>query len=486
MATPSNPTAHIRYRLRISLLGSEPEIWRTVDVDGTLGLDQLHDVIQITMGWRDSHLHQFMELNPFELRHPLPTIGREPRRWSGENPYDDDPGLPEDEWTIAGTFAELTGPLYYEYDFGDSWIHAVELIESEPYGESEPRAVLLRGERRAPLEDSGGLSGYQEVLDVLENPEHPQHEAMSDWLEAPLGPWQSFDPEALDIEQVNRELVRQFGAISDVAEPAETPPGITAAAGTASASAIASTSAFEAVMERLPASLQREIRGYAGRTGALDPPVIDVVEAARMVEPFAWLMRRAGSDGLALSKAGWLPAAVVSDAMWELSWQDRWYGKFNRESQTMPIAHLRANAQRLGLLRKTKGRLLLTVAAKRILDDPIALWHHLAGAMIVRLHDDAERDATILLALEIASGQRATREDYSAPVGYGLMVLGWRQGDGQDLDSRDVGEILRSSFRVLGDVGAFEHQRWGLGAVTDGGRAFARAMLQAGLARGSS
>jgi hypothetical protein len=42
--------------LRISLLDQRPEIWRRVQVPGSLRLDKLHMVFQEVMGWTNSHL----------------------------------------------------------------------------------------------------------------------------------------------------------------------------------------------------------------------------------------------------------------------------------------------------------------------------------------------------------------------------------------------------------------------------------------------
>jgi hypothetical protein len=47
------------YLFRISLLGTVPEIWRRFTVPTDIPLDRFHDVIQIFMGWTDSHLHEF-------------------------------------------------------------------------------------------------------------------------------------------------------------------------------------------------------------------------------------------------------------------------------------------------------------------------------------------------------------------------------------------------------------------------------------------
>ena len=52
------------YLLKIQLLDIEPVIWRRFAVPASITLDRLHDVIQIVMGWTDSHLHEFTIGNP--------------------------------------------------------------------------------------------------------------------------------------------------------------------------------------------------------------------------------------------------------------------------------------------------------------------------------------------------------------------------------------------------------------------------------------
>jgi hypothetical protein len=41
--------------VRIELRGSDPLIWRQIDVPTSITLDVLHDIVQIAMGWRDCH-----------------------------------------------------------------------------------------------------------------------------------------------------------------------------------------------------------------------------------------------------------------------------------------------------------------------------------------------------------------------------------------------------------------------------------------------
>ena len=56
---PSQKAPPAIYRLRITLVGIEPLIWRVIQVPGTILLCCLHDALQAELGWSDSHLHQF-------------------------------------------------------------------------------------------------------------------------------------------------------------------------------------------------------------------------------------------------------------------------------------------------------------------------------------------------------------------------------------------------------------------------------------------
>jgi hypothetical protein len=102
----------------------------------------------------------------------------------------------------------------YEYDFGDGWIHRLELTGNLPMPANAPRARLQDGARRAPLEDSGGIGGYHDLLDALADPGHEEHEDLQAWVTWTAGPWQEFDPEQLDINAVNNELTLLFPAPS--------------------------------------------------------------------------------------------------------------------------------------------------------------------------------------------------------------------------------------------------------------------------------
>jgi hypothetical protein len=47
------------YQIKVTLLWTKPPIWRRLLVPATLTLAQLHDVLQLAMGWEDCHMHAF-------------------------------------------------------------------------------------------------------------------------------------------------------------------------------------------------------------------------------------------------------------------------------------------------------------------------------------------------------------------------------------------------------------------------------------------
>lgn len=447
-------------RVKVSIVGSDPAIWRVLEVDSSLTLDRIHDILQAAVGWRGAHLHSFTDTDPFVRLRAVNGRVREPRRWVAQDLLEDsDEDLPEAECALGQVLTPESGPLFYEYDFGDSWIHRLELTGCLPAPADAPRARLVDGARRAPLEDSGGIGGYLDLLDALADPGHAEHDDLQAWVAWTVGPWQEFDPAQLDIEAVNNELALLF-------PPAVNEPGP------------GSQSVLRELMHRLPPGIRREFRSYLGGAGLDGPALVEAEVAEAMTAPYRWLARRIGPDGLALTAAGWLPPTVVHEAMTELGWARHWIGKANREDQTLPVLLLRESAQQLGLIRKIKGRLILTSAVKRLLDNPAGLWLFLARAMACRHSHDSERDAVLLLLLEVAAGKRTAWADYLEAIAFGLSVLGWTTRTGSELPAETVQDLLydaRAALLNLGILGDRDGSK--ASTVTPRGQAFARAAL---------
>jgi hypothetical protein len=88
----------------------------------------------------------------------------------------------------------------YEYDFGDSWEHLIEVVKIGPSEEDVKYPVCLAGELACPPEDCGGLWGYYEKLEILKNPKHEEYEDILGWMGS------GFKPERFNLEKINAQL----------------------------------------------------------------------------------------------------------------------------------------------------------------------------------------------------------------------------------------------------------------------------------------
>jgi len=192
--------------VRVTLVDSEPEIWRLVEIRGSLALSQVHQILQAAFGWDDAHLHRFVTSDPFAPLRPVGGEFPEVLQWLPEKECEEPGDRPEEDCSLDELLALGSGGAFYEYDFGDSWLHRLELVSRGPAVEESLPARLLDGARRGPLEDSGGFPGYEEIMDALADRSHPDHAEYSAWVADITGSDAPFDPAFLDIPAVNRML----------------------------------------------------------------------------------------------------------------------------------------------------------------------------------------------------------------------------------------------------------------------------------------
>ncbi|MGD0578982.1 MAG: plasmid pRiA4b ORF-3 family protein [Bryobacteraceae bacterium] len=189
MPTENGPMIHDIYQLKITLLGTRPPIWRRVLVPADLTLAQLDTVLQAAIGWENCHLHEF-------------RIGR--RRFGVPDPEDRLMGetgcIDERKVRLSDVLGKAGAKAEYTYDFGDSWEHSIvveKVLRPEP-GLVYP--LCTGGKRQGPPEDCGGLGGYYNFLEAIQDPEHEEHADLLEWIGG------SFDPEAFSVDHVNRKL----------------------------------------------------------------------------------------------------------------------------------------------------------------------------------------------------------------------------------------------------------------------------------------
>jgi hypothetical protein len=152
-SAPDSAKADPIYQFKITLVGSDPPIWRRIHVeDGTL--EELHQHIQAAMGWQDDHMHEFR------------IVGELYRNLEMCEDFDSD-SLDANLTTFSSLLAPNRRRLRftYVYDFGDDWTHEILF---EGCVAREPRVKYPRcveGEMACPPEDVGGIWGYYALLD---------------------------------------------------------------------------------------------------------------------------------------------------------------------------------------------------------------------------------------------------------------------------------------------------------------------------------
>jgi DNA invertase Pin-like site-specific DNA recombinase len=188
MTARKQSKAPVIYQLKITLKDIRPPIWRRVQVRSDATLAQLHWVIQISMGWTNSHLHSF-NIQGNEYGVPMPEFDFDDMKVSDEQTVKLSKVIPGEKFKFS-----------YLYDFGDSWEHEIlveKVLEVDP---TFDYPNCLTGKRACPPEDCGGVWGYQNFLEVIQDPDHPEHEEMLEWVGG------FFDPEDPELDDVNPRL----------------------------------------------------------------------------------------------------------------------------------------------------------------------------------------------------------------------------------------------------------------------------------------
>ncbi|GKT12965.1 MAG: integrase/recombinase XerD [Thiomicrorhabdus sp.] len=177
------------YQIKMTLTGSQPPIWRRVLVHSSIRLSQFHAVIQSSMGWFDCHLHQF-EKEGISYGMQDDEFGAD----FGSELND------ENSYKLSDLLKAEKESMNYEYDFGDGWQHKIVLEKILPFDAASKLATCIKGVRACPPEDCGGIWGFQNLLEIISNPSHPEHYDMLSWLDIP------FDEKYFSLSETNELL----------------------------------------------------------------------------------------------------------------------------------------------------------------------------------------------------------------------------------------------------------------------------------------
>ncbi|MGB5433969.1 MAG: plasmid pRiA4b ORF-3 family protein [Acidimicrobiia bacterium] len=173
----------IMFEFDISLRGVVEPAWRRIRISQNASFMDLHIAIQDACGWQNYHLFRFEDNEGLAIA----TI---------PDPDWADPDPDSEEVLIRSCFPASLRCTYL-YDFGDGWTHDIvfcQVVEEE--GKSFRK--LVAGAQPFPLEDSGGVWGWERCLRIAAHgPRDDEEREIADWL----GGW---SPESFNLPAARR------------------------------------------------------------------------------------------------------------------------------------------------------------------------------------------------------------------------------------------------------------------------------------------
>ena len=180
------------YIIKVTIKNTHPPVWRRLQIPAGITFHELNAIIQLAFNWSGYHLYSF-EIGNLLIEIP-------------DDIYDDfDYKVINSKRTKVDKYFDKIEKLEYTYDFGDNWIHDIQIenvVESE---EKLKNPVCLKAKMASLPEDCGGPWGYEDLLDVINNPKDERYKDMKDWLEQGYSVWYD-DRTYVDLNRINREL----------------------------------------------------------------------------------------------------------------------------------------------------------------------------------------------------------------------------------------------------------------------------------------
>ena len=165
------------YEFTISLLNTNPLVWRKFLAHEFIELPDLHMLIQMTMGWEARHLYSF-EIN---------------KKTYSDGDSASEMNILDDEGVLLCDVLGNTTKFIYIYDFGDHWLHQVEVTKTLDHDPRLNYPICIGGENACPPEDCGGIGGFEQLKATLIGKDSEEKTEMLTWLGGFYNP-ATFDP----------------------------------------------------------------------------------------------------------------------------------------------------------------------------------------------------------------------------------------------------------------------------------------------------
>lgn len=176
-------------QIKISLDRTNPLIWRDILVKKNISFYRLHQIIQLTMGWTNSHLFEFSieGYSIGEIYEDLEMLGTSDI-------------LNARETFLKDLLDEKGEEFKYTYDFGDNWVHTIRVSQYDMEKQPQQVPVCTAGAFQCPPEDCGSISGYYDLIKVLSDKKHPEYKDTKIWV------GNKFDSLKFDLIKINNKL----------------------------------------------------------------------------------------------------------------------------------------------------------------------------------------------------------------------------------------------------------------------------------------
>ena len=409
---PAPPQEPGLLTVKVTLKHTKPPVWRRLVVPGDLTLDRVHDVLQIAMGWTDSHLHRFFA-----------GTARDDDYFVTEYDVEEgDDGTPEEEARLDQVLREPGDRIRYEYDFGDGWDHELRL---EKVGDVDDggRPRCTGGRLACPPEDVGGVGGYADMAAWVRAgrprddvpPPFDSYEDAVDWLSL------DWHPDEFDVEEADL-LLQATVASGDLLERLR-------------------PEALGALL-RLSPTAMAQVSEWIAAASQMSLSASDLDE---LTAPYRRLLAVIGS-GVELTGTGHVRPPVVKELCSVLDIDPIDVGSASQESRVRPLAVFRKVVQQTGLLHRSGGLLMPTVAGIRFGDDATGLWEHVTSRLPVG-RGELKQDVGWFTVLAVAGGV-SHLDVYDAVHGL-CLDAGWEHQDGQPIARYDINELVWPTLAAL-------------------------------------
>lgn len=180
------------YIIKVTIKNTHPPVWRRLQIPAGITFHELNAIIQLAFNWSGYHLYSF-EIGNLLIEIP-------------DDIFDDfDYKVINSKRTKVDKYFDEIEKLEYTYDFGDNWIHNIQIENVAESEEKFKNPVCLKAKMASLPEDCGGPWGYEDLLDVINNPKDERYQDMKDWLEQGYSVWYD-DRTYVDLNRINREL----------------------------------------------------------------------------------------------------------------------------------------------------------------------------------------------------------------------------------------------------------------------------------------